>query len=163
LRNEQPESELAGGVQIDAAAISINAHHSSQQFLFFKNAICSRMCVTLGQELSGFERALFFHDAVHEEMVLTAKKDDVPAPHVFDGGPPNQRDILRPQPRKHARTLSAERDPAAVLQGVCDSRGVAGAAFTAYSLRLFASVGSRLHPFLNSERFPMAQKALLIQ
>ena len=72
LRNEQPESELAGGVQIDAAAISINAHHSSQQFLFFKDAICSRMCVALGQELSGFQRALFFNDAVYEEMVLTA-------------------------------------------------------------------------------------------
>jgi len=154
LRNEHPESELAGGVQIDAAAISINAHHSSQQFLFFKDAIRSRMCVALRQELSRFQQALFFHDAVYEEMVLTAEKDDVAAPYVFHEGLPNQCDILRTHPRKHACTLNAERDAAAAPQGVRNSCAIARAALTAYSLRSFAPVGSRLHPFLKSKRWP---------
>jgi hypothetical protein len=50
--------------------------------------------------------------------------------------------------------LDAERDAAAALQGARNSRGVALAAFTAYSLRFSAPVGSPLHPFLNSERLP---------
>src|SRR5882672_8178992 len=112
------------------------------------------MCVALGQELSGFQRALFFHDAVYEEMILAAKKDDVPAPHVFHGGLPNQCDILGPHPRKHACTLNAERDAAAALQGLCNSWAIARAALTAHTLRFFAPVDRRLHPFLKSERLP---------
>jgi hypothetical protein len=77
------------------------------------------------------------------------------------GGLPNQRDILRPHPREHARALNAERDPAATPQGVYDSRGVARAAFTAYSLGLFAPVVNHLHPFLKSERLPLAQSLCL--
>jgi hypothetical protein len=56
--------------------------------------------------------------------------------------------------------LNAERDAAAVLQGVRNSRAIARAALTAYSLRFFAPVGSRLHPFLKSERLPAGQKRL---
>jgi hypothetical protein len=85
-------------------------------------------------------------------MAVAAKKDDVSAPHVFHRGLPNQCDILRPDPWKHTGALNAERDAAAMLQGVRDSRGVARAAFAAYPLRLFAPIGSRLHPFLKSKR-----------
>jgi len=162
LRNEQPESELAGSVQIDAAAISINAHYSSQQFLLFKDAIRRRMCVALGEELSRFERALFPDDTVYEEMVFAAEKDYVPATHVFHEGLPNQRDILRPHPRKHAGTLNAERDAAAALQGVRNSHAIARAALTAYPLHFLAPVGSRLHPFLKSERLPAGSKRLYL-
>jgi hypothetical protein len=56
--------------------------------------------------------------------------------------------------------LNAERDAAAALQGVRNSRGVARAALTACSLRFFAPVGSRLHPFLKSERLPAGQERL---
>jgi hypothetical protein len=119
------------------------------------------MCVALGQKLSGFERALFFHDAMYEEMVLAAKQYDVPAPHVFHGGLPNHCDILRPHPRKHACALNAERDAAAALQGVRNSHAIARAALTAYSLRFFAPVGSRLHLFLKSERSPSGSKDLI--
>src|SRR6266850_2915178 len=116
------------------------------------------MCVALGQQLSRFQRALFFHDAVYEKMVLAAEKDDVPAAHVFHGDLPDECDILRPHPRKHACALNAERDAAAPFQGGRNSWGIARAALTAYTLRFFAPVGSRLHPFLESERLPSGSR-----
>jgi hypothetical protein len=79
---------------------------------------------------------------VNEEVILAPEQDDVAAADVFNAGLANQRDVLRPHPRKHACALHAQSNAATTLEGFRNAHGVAGAAFAADARCYFSPIGT---------------------
>jgi hypothetical protein len=91
--------------------------------------------IAFGKKLGGIQRAPLLHDAVHEEMIFTAKKDDIAATHVFKGDFPDQGNVVRTHPGQHAGTVNAQRNPAPALQGVRNAERIVRTAFAGDAIR----------------------------
>jgi len=110
-RNQEPQRELHGRIEINARAFSVQAHDSSQKFPLFEFAVGMRMCVALGGEFFVMPRTALAYDTVNINVIASAEQRDVSETNSGVIRAANHRYIARPHPGKHARAMHAQRNP----------------------------------------------------